>query len=96
MYRADTEVGTLDLPHLDRLEPVVRGVALVVVVVGLGLLNDLILEEGGVFGQILVGEAGADLTDALILLVVRVVASQQEPPVPAEKIPLILSGKLAV
>ena len=73
----------------------VGGVALVVVVVGLGLLNDVLLEEGGVFGQILVREAGADLTDALILLVVRVVASQQEPSVPAEKILLILSRRLA-
>ena len=54
MDRADTEVGTLHLPDLDGLEPVVGCVALVVVVVGLGLLNDVVLEEGRVCGQILV------------------------------------------
>ena len=63
----------------------VRGVALVVVVVGLRLLDDVILEEGRVFGEILVREACADLTDALILLIVRVVAGQQEAAVPGEK-----------
>ena len=84
MHWADTEVGTLHLPHLDSLEPVVRGVALVVVVVGLGLLDDVILEEGRVFGEIFVREAGTDLTDALVLLIVRVVAGQQEAAVPGE------------
>ena len=58
-------------------------VALVLVVEGLGLLDHVAYEEGGVLCQLLVGEAGADLADALILLVIRVVAvaGQQEPSV---------------
>ena len=85
MDRTDTQVGTLDLPDLDRLEPVVRSVALVVVVVSLRLLDDLVLEESSVLGQVLVGEAGADLADTLVLLIVRVVAGQEEPSVPRER-----------
>ena len=85
MHWADTEVGTLHLPHLDSLEPVVRGVALVVVVVSLRLLDDLVLEESSVLGQVLVREAGANLADTLVLLIVRVVAGQEEPSVPRER-----------
>ena len=93
MDRADTQVGTLHLPHLHRLEPVVGGVALVVAVVGLGLLYNVILEEGRVLGQVLVGEAGADLADALVLLVLGVVAGQQETSVPVEEKPLVESKR---
>ena len=93
MYRADTQVGCLHLPHLDGLEPVVGCVALVVVVVGLRLLDHVALEEGRVLGQVLVGEAGADLANALVLLVLGVVAGQQEPSVPAEEKPLVESRR---
>ena len=74
----NAEVGALDLPHLHRLEPVVRLVAGVVAVVGFGLVSQILFEEGGVGGEVLIREAGADLADALILLILRVVAGEKE------------------
>ena len=45
------QVGALDLPDLDRLEPVVRFVAAVVGVVTFGLGDDVVLEEGSMPGK---------------------------------------------
>ena len=55
--------------------------------VGLRLVGDVVLEEGGVGGQVLVSEAGADLADALVLLVLRLVAGEEEA--------AVLAGSLA-
>ena len=45
-------------------------------VVGFWLFHNLVLEESSMSGQIFICETSANLADALILLVVRVVAGQ--------------------
>ena len=74
----DAQVGTLDLPHLDRLKPVVGLVAGVVVVISLGFLRQVRLEEAGVLGQVFVGETSPDLTNALVFFILWVIAGEEE------------------
>ena len=38
----------------------------------------MLLEEGVMLGQVVVGEAGADLANALVLFVLRIVNAEQE------------------
>ena len=78
VHGRDAEVRALHLPHLHGLEPVVGRQARVVVVVRLRLLREVVLEEGCVLGEVLVGEPSPDLADGLVLLVLRVVTREQE------------------
>lgn len=52
-------------------------------VIGLRLVDDVLLEEGVMLGQVVVGESGSDLANALILFVFRIVNAEQESSVTA-------------
>ena len=56
----------------------VRLVAGVVVVISLGFLSQILLEEAGVLGKVLVGETSPNLANALIFLILRVIAGKKE------------------
>ena len=78
VHGGDAQVGALDLPHLARLKPVVRLVAGVVVVISLGFLRQIRLEEGGVLGQVFVGETSPDLANALVFFILWIIAGEEE------------------
>ena len=78
MHGGDAQVSALDLPHLDRLKPMVRLVAGVIVVISLGFLSQILLEEAGVLGKVLVGETSPNLANALVFLILRVIAGKKE------------------
>ncbi len=63
MRRRNAQIGRLDLPDLDRFEPVVGLQAASVLVVGLRRGNDVVLEEFREGRQILVLKAGSDLNE---------------------------------
>ena len=54
-------------------------------VVGFWLFHHLVFEESSMGGQIFICETSANLADALILLVLGIVAGQQEPSVPRQQ-----------
>ena len=56
----------------------VRLVAGVVVVISLGFLSQILLEEAGVLREVLVGETGPNLAYALIFLILWVIAGKKE------------------
>merc|ERR1712223_1425163 len=74
----DLEICAFHLPNLARLKPVVWCRVRVKAVVGLGLLNQLVLKEGGVLGQVLIREPCPDLANALVLLVLGLITSKKE------------------
>merc|ERR1712223_2368195 len=84
----DLEICTFHLPNLTRLKPVVWCQVRVKAVVGLGLLNQLVLEEGGVLGQVLIREPCPDLANALVLLVLGLIASKKDPSILASALAL--------
>ena len=56
----------------------VRLVAGVVVVISLGFLSQILLEEGGVLGEVLVRETSPNLANTLVFLIFWVVAGKKE------------------
>ena len=78
MHGGDAQVSALDLPHLNRLKPMVWLVTRVVVVISLGFLSQILLEEGGVLCEVLVGETSSNLANALVFLILRVIAGKKE------------------
>ena len=50
----------------------------VVVVISLGFLSQILLKEAGVLGKVLVGEASPNLANALVFLILRVIAGKKE------------------
>ena len=76
--RRYAQVSTLDLPHLNRLKPMVWLVTRVIVVISFGFVSQIFLEEGGVLGKVLVGETSANLANALVLFILWVIASKKE------------------
>ena len=78
VHGRDAEVSTLDLPHLDRLKPMVRLVTRVIVVISFGFIRQIFLEECGVLGKVLVGETSSNLANALVLFILCVIASKKE------------------
>lgn len=61
MDRRDGQVSALDFPNLDRLEPMIRSMASVILVVTLGLLYHMVLEKFTVLLEILITEASSKL-----------------------------------
>merc|ERR1712223_508076 len=84
----DLEICTFHLPNLARLKPVIWCQVRVKAVVGLGLLNQLLLKEGGVLGQVLIRKPCTDLANALVLLVLRLIASKKKPSILASALAL--------
>ena len=76
--RRYAQVSALDLPHLNRLKPMVRLVTRVIVVISFGFVSQIFLEEGGVLGKVLVGETSSDLANTLVLFILWVIASKKE------------------
>uniref|UniRef100_A0A182UFZ4 Uncharacterized protein n=1 Tax=Anopheles melas TaxID=34690 RepID=A0A182UFZ4_9DIPT len=83
VHRAERQIGTQHLPHLHRLEPIVRHDVRLMPVVRFRARYHVRPEKLRVALQIVVGEAGPDLADRLVLLVLLVVAGEQEAPVRA-------------
>uniref|UniRef100_A0A8W7P931 Uncharacterized protein n=1 Tax=Anopheles coluzzii TaxID=1518534 RepID=A0A8W7P931_ANOCL len=83
VHRAERQIGTQHLPHLHRLEPIVGHDVRLMPVVRFRGRYDVRSEKLRVALQIVVGEAGPDLADRLVLLVLLVVAGEQEAPVRA-------------
>ena len=50
----------------------------VVVVISLGFLSQILLEEGGVLCEVLVGETSPNLANALVFLILWVIAGKEE------------------
>ena len=78
MDSTDGKVITLYLQCLKGLKPVVWPNTGVLAEEGLWLVRDMVLEEGNVENPVILCEAGADLVDALVLLVLQLVAGEEK------------------
>ena len=83
MDSTDGKVSTLHLQCLNGLKPVIQGDNGVLA----GHVRDMVLEEGDIDSPVLLCEAVADLVDALILLVLQLIASRRRLPYLAELLP---------